>query len=146
MDHRGMIMAQVGLALEGAASTGRILLVEDDGLVGLDMKTTLEGAGYDVLGPVATLAAALAVITATKLDAALLDVNLSGEKSYALADALTARGIPFIITTGYSIDDLPDRYGQDLVLSKPFSPKDLLRCLREAMVLREDQTARVSSG
>jgi CheY-like chemotaxis protein len=95
--------------------------------------------------PSQTVAAALAVITSTQLDAALLDVNLSGEKSYALADALTARGIPFVITTGYSIDDLPERYGQDLVLSKPFFPKDLLRCLKEAMALRADQAARASS-
>ena len=135
-------MAQSGLALEGAASAGRVLLVEDDGLVGLDMKATLEHAGYEVLGPVATVAGALAVIASTKLDAALLDVNLSGEKSYALVDALAARAVPFVITTGYSIDDLPKKYGQHLVLGKPFSPKDLLRCLKEAMVLEEDQAVR----
>ena len=143
-------MAQMGLAPEGAASTGRVLLVEDDGLVGLDMKMVLEYAGYEVLGPVVTVAAALAVITSTKLDAALLDVNLSGEKSYALADALVARSIPFVITTGYSIDDLPERFGQHLVLSKPFAPKGLLRCLKQAMAADkeqgEDQAERASSG
>jgi CheY-like chemotaxis protein len=118
------------------------LLVEDDGLVGLDMKMMLERAGYEVLGPVATVGAALAVILSTNLDAALLDVNLSGEKSYALADALATRSIPFVITTGYAIEDLPERYGQHLVLTKPFTSRDLLRCLKQVMVLEADQAVR----
>ena len=129
-------MAQGGAALEGASAV-RVLLVEDEALVGLDLKKTLEKAGYETLGPLATVAAALAVISSTKPDAALLDLDLSGEKSYAVADALAASGIPFVITTGYSIADLPKKYGQHLVLSKPFTPRDLLRCLKQAMTLDE---------
>jgi len=125
-------VAEIGGASESVAAGIKVLLVEDNDHVASDMTEMLEQAGYEVLGPAATVAAALAVIASTKPDAALLDLNLGGEMSYTLADALVAGGIPFIITSGF-IDELPEKYRQHIVLPKPFMPKELFRCLKQAV-------------
>ena len=56
----------------------------------------------------------------TGVNAAMLDMNLNGNKSHAVADALAARGVPFIFSTGYSGIDMSDHYGDRPVLKKPF--------------------------
>jgi CheY-like chemotaxis protein len=131
----GLVADHLGTESAGgrAKGSGRILLVEDDREVGRDVQEMFEKAGYEVLGPVTTVATALAIIMSSKLDAALVDLNLSGEKSYAVADALVARSIPFVITSGYLNDDLPEKYRQHPLLSKPFLPRELLRYLKQAI-------------
>jgi CheY-like chemotaxis protein len=88
----------------------RVLLVEDEVLVAWaleDMLTALECA---VVGPVARVNEALALIDAEMVDAAVLDVNLDGQKSYPVADALAARGVPFVFATAYDKGSLQKGY------------------------------------
>ena len=72
---------------------------------------------------------ALALIDAQAFDAAMVDVNLDGRKSYAVADALVARGIPFLFSTGYSGQSLKDGYQDRPILGKPYRNADLVEAL-----------------
>ena len=84
----------------------KILLVEDDFLIGLDYTEQLLKLGCEVLGPVATVAEALEVIRTEALDGAFLDFRLRDEISVAIAEALQKRSCPFCFITGYN--DPPD--------------------------------------
>jgi len=78
----------------------RILLVEDEYILASDLAEFLEQHGADIVGPVGTMTQALAM-TGAALDAAVLDVNLRGERVYPVADALLERGVPIVFATGY---------------------------------------------
>jgi CheY-like chemotaxis protein len=109
----------------------RILIVEDEMLIALMLQGMLEQLGHHVAGRARTVAEALATIErdAQHIDAATLDINLGGEHANAVADALEARGIPFIITTGYEDPKLFGFQGRP-VLKKPFVPGELEQVLQ----------------
>jgi len=89
----------------------RVLLVEDAALIAMQIEAMLEEAGCEVIGPASRVAAALKLVQAEAIDAAVLDVDLDGTPSWDVADALTARSIPFLLATGYSWDEaLPERF------------------------------------
>jgi DNA-binding NtrC family response regulator len=97
-----------------------VLLVEDNVLIGLDLARVLMRARCTVVGPHTNVVDALAEIQRTPIDAAVVDVNLGNDKSFALMDALSAARIPFIIVTGYERESLPERFEGVLVVNKPF--------------------------
>ena len=103
----------------------RILVVEDEMLLMMNIEATLEDLGCRDISSAANVADALALLALQGFDAALLDVNLDGEISYPVADALVARGIPFAFATGY----VEHRERADLrrwpVLRKPYLARDL---------------------
>ena len=88
----------------------RVLVVEDEMIVAWLLQDMLADLGCAVVGPAARVAQALAMIDAEAIDAAVLDVNLNGQKSYPVADALAARGVPFVFSTGYETESLPNGY------------------------------------
>ena len=99
-----------------------ILIVEDEPLIAMMLEDFLEVLGKTMAGTADTIADALALIEAGGVDAAILDVNLrGGEKSWAIADALAARGIPYIFATGGSTDSLTEAYRDRPTLPKPFT-------------------------
>ncbi len=77
----------------------RVLLVEDEGLVALLIEEMLADLGHEVIGPFARLNKAMEAAQREQFDIAILDVNLDGEDTYDMADALAARNIPFIFST-----------------------------------------------
>lgn len=103
----------------------RILIVEDEMVVAMLLEDMLEELGYQIAATAARESEALAAIAAIEIDAAILDVNLNGKRSYAIADALTERGIPLVFATGYGAGSLEHTYRDHLVLSKPFRISDL---------------------
>ena len=111
----------------------RVLLVEDEPLVGMLIEELLLDEGCIVLGPYATLAEALAAAQAEDFDVALLDVNLRGEKIYPVAEIVEARGIPFLLLTGYGPDAIPHDRPNWHACSKPFEVDVLLRLLVERL-------------
>ncbi len=86
--------------------TFRILVVEDEFLIAMELDNTLRNAGYQVLGPVPNVSAALGVLAAERPDAAVLDVNLEGEWVTQVAEVLRAMFVPFILTSAYGAADL----------------------------------------
>jgi CheY-like chemotaxis protein len=110
-------------------SAKRVLVVEDEYLVAMDMSAYLEAAGAQVVGPASNVHAALEVVRRSELDGAILDVNLRGEMAYPVADALAARGIPFVFTTGYDARMVPPRFAGVKRCEKPTTPEAISRAL-----------------
>jgi CheY-like chemotaxis protein len=108
----------------------RVLVIEDDFLIGMDFATSLEALGASVVGPVGNIDDALDLITdATELDGAVLDLNLGGEMSYPVADALVERDIPFVFTTGYDKLNIAPRFSQVVRCEKPVEISKIARAL-----------------
>jgi len=115
----------------------RVLLVEDSGLVAMQIQNLLEEAGCEVVGPASRVGPALRLAMSEVIDAAVLDVDLNGTPSWDVADALTSRGIPFVLATGYSSDNaLPDRFRSVPKLLKPFSTQGFEAALRKLLEAR----------
>lgn len=107
-----------------------VLIVEDEYLIGADLADMIETDGASVLGPAATIQSALALVQATeKIDAAVLDINIRNETVFEVADALVARGVPFLFTSGYDVSVIPERFRQISRHQKPIDYKDLARDL-----------------
>ena len=104
----------------------RLLVVEDEALVALDIVTVLEDAGAEVAGSAGTAKDALAIINNAALDAALLDANLRGDPVDEIAGALAAHNVPFLFVTGYGPESLPKAFGGSAMLSKPFGQEQLI--------------------
>ena len=111
----------------------RVLVVEDEFLVAMDIELMLRELGCEVLGPRADLASALRAAGEETLDVALLDVNLAGEPVTAVAEALAERALPFVFCTGYQAGNLPRRYPAAPTLTKPFQIADLRSALEHAL-------------
>jgi CheY-like chemotaxis protein len=107
----------------------RILVVEDEALVAMLVEDALLDAGATVIGPAATVAEALVLLKAGPPSAAVLDLNLAGEASTPIADALTALGVPFVVATGYGAEGLPEGHAAVPVLAKPYDPDELTAML-----------------
>jgi DNA-binding response OmpR family regulator len=108
----------------------RVLIVEDEFLVGVQLEEDLRSAGYSILGPFSTLEAATRASRRDRFDLALLDINLNGDMVYPLADELSARGVPFIFLSGYAAGDLPERFRHAPQLTKPHDPAILSKEIR----------------
>jgi DNA-binding response OmpR family regulator len=107
----------------------RILVVEDDYLVAMDIVRALERAGAEVVGPAPAVEAALNALEQTVLDGAILDINLGGEMAFPVADALMARGVPFIFATGYDAQVIPLRFMHVKRCEKPMASEQICAAL-----------------
>jgi PAS domain S-box-containing protein len=107
----------------------RILLVEDEPLVGMEIGSDLAAAGCEVVGPAASVKSARQLIGIGHLDAALLDANLAGDPVDEIAAELARRGIPFAFSTGYGRQALPASFRDAAVLTKPYNLDQLLSVL-----------------
>jgi PAS domain S-box-containing protein len=119
-------------------STGRerrILLVEDEELVALELSVELSRLGWAVVGPAGTLAEAQALLT-SDFDAAVLDVNLRGRPIYPLAEALAERQVPFLFCTGYEMVDPEGRFANVPVIRKPVHPAAVSAALSDLLKSR----------
>jgi CheY-like chemotaxis protein len=106
----------------------RILVVEDEPFVALQLQTDLEGEGHEVIGPASNLADGLELASNEGLDAALIDIRLGGDTSATIADQLLARQIPFAFATGYSDSSmLPEHLHTVPRLRKPYARDDVRR-------------------
>ncbi|WP_165690761.1 response regulator [Consotaella salsifontis] len=103
-------------------SERRILIVEDEAMIALDLEMSLEDAGAEVVGPAMDIETALDLATDEddEIDAAILDVDMHGKDAFAVAEALAARGVPFLFHTGHASQaELRRRFGDVPVCIKP---------------------------
>jgi DNA-binding response OmpR family regulator len=108
----------------------RILIVEDAPMLALDLEEFLVDAGFKIAAIAGTFEKALALIESGACDAAILDANLAGVSASPLASALTARGLPFIVLSGYSSEQLQGAFPGALFLQKPCRPAQLIQALK----------------
>jgi PAS domain S-box-containing protein len=119
-----------------AIRAGRVLVVEDETLIAMDLCKALKFRGWEIAGPAPSIAAALRLLSEGPLpDAAVLDVNLNGMPVYPLAERLQALGVPLVFCTGYEQLDESGRYHDCPIIRKPMNHSLLdveLRRLRRA--------------
>lgn len=120
----------------------RVMLVEDEPIVALDLENTLLSAGYFVVGPAATVDSALVLLDKFQPNAVIMDLKLRGEMAGRLADAFAAAGVPFGFITGQGVDVIPPAYRDRPRLAKPYTHEAVLRMVRG---LLEDQAAGVAT-
>lgn len=111
----------------------RVLVVEDEMLVLMMTEDMLADLGCESVVAAATVDQALALIDAQDFDAAVLDRNLNGDVTDTVADALDARGVPFVFSTGYSTQDMSAGEADRPVLKKPFQSRQLAEILRRLL-------------
>jgi CheY-like chemotaxis protein len=109
----------------------RILVVEDEMLVAMNIEDMLLDLGHEMAGLASRLGPALALARESRFDAAMLDVNLAGEPTFPVADLLIERGIPFLFATGYGRQGIEERYRAYPLLQKPFRSAELGKALQE---------------
>jgi two-component sensor histidine kinase/CheY-like chemotaxis protein len=128
------VQAGVADELPEAPMPARVLLVEDNLLIAMDAEDQLRRLGAKDVEIASSVQAALQIIARQPPDVALLDMNLGRENSFPVADALSARGVPFIFATGYGeTGSFPDRFRKAVVVKKPYSQTDIRNALRQRL-------------
>ena len=116
----------------------RILVIEDESLVAMLLETVLEDLGCLPVGPASSVDEGLRLISdEAVLDGALLDVNVAGRQVFPAADALKARGVPFVFSTGYGEGGLPDEWRGHPTIQKPFTEATVRSALMSALGVAE---------
>jgi CheY-like chemotaxis protein len=114
-------------------SDRKVLVVEDEMMIAMLIEDMLEEFGCKLIGPATSVPHALDLIGQERVEIAVLDLNLDGQDTYAIADALQCKNVPFIFATGYGSAGLRKEYGNRPVLQKPFQARDLEIALTEAL-------------
>ena len=109
----------------GQTGQFRILVVEDEVLIAIEIEDTLLDMGCVVVGPAGKLSTALRLAADEMLDGAILDVNINGGTVFPVAEKLLERGIPFVLASGYSNWALPELMRNHPRLNKPYTTADL---------------------
>jgi DNA-binding response OmpR family regulator len=112
----------------------RILIVEDEPMIALSLEDLLVDAGFEIAGVAGRLDRALRLIDSVACDAAIVDTNLGGVSASPVAAALSARGVPFIVLSGYSPEQLPGAFCAATFIRKPCRPAQLIQALNAIML------------
>src|SRR5712672_4676226 len=120
------------MATERPAKAKRILVVEDELMIRMLLEDMLGELGYTVAAEAARIEEALDAAKNADFDIAILDATLNGKPISPVADALVARGMPFVFATGYGEQGLPESYRDRPTLKKPFQMDGLKQMLQIA--------------
>ena len=111
----------------------RILLVEDSPVVAPFTADLVAELGCTVIGPAPNIASARSLIDAERLDAALLDVHIRGERVFPMCELLDRKGVPFALTSGYADWQVPAKWSDRPRLQKPYKIEDVEAVLSEML-------------
>jgi DNA-binding response OmpR family regulator len=114
-------------------------------MIGLDIGEQLAEAGFEVVGPALSVAKALRLVAEPGCDVAVLDINLGSETSGPIARKLRASGTPFVVVTGYSVDNLPPWFHDAIIVTKPYRIADLVCALRKCADVMPSTSGAVGS-
>lgn len=111
----------------------RVLIVEDEAFVVMLIEDMLAELGFEIAGIASRVAAALPLVATLDFDLAILDVNLNGEMSFPVADAIAGKGVPYLFATGYGRPAIAAEHAHRPVIKKPFSIQDLGSAIKAAL-------------
>ena len=106
-------------------SNRKVLVVEDEMMIAMLIEDMLDEFGCKLVGPATSVPRALELIDKEPVEAAILDLNLDGKDTYAIADLLRRKDVPFVFATGYGSAGLREGYADRPVLQKPFQASEL---------------------
>ena len=130
---RSTFLRRAVLVMNKLLSGRHVLVVEDEMLNLMIIEDMLADIVCDSVTAAAQVDQALALIGTRAFDVPLLDMNLNGNKSHNVADALAARDVPFVFSTGYSTLDVRDEYRNRPVLKKPFPYEELVEIFKRLL-------------
>ena len=107
----------------------RVLVLEDEWLIAAQIEAALNAGGYEVIGPVGHIDEALALLNLQAPDAAVLDINVHGERSFRVAERLCEIATPFVFLSGYAENELPEPMAQRPLVRKPLAGQALCRSI-----------------
>lgn len=116
----------------------KVLVVEDEMMIAMLIEDMLEELGCELIGPASKVERALELIASETIEIALLDVNLDGQATDAVAYELQRKGVPFVFATGYGATGVPKQHNDRTVLQKPFQMTDLATALSTAINSQSD--------
>jgi DNA-binding response OmpR family regulator len=112
----------------------RVLIVEDEWMVAKLIESTLADAGMEVIGKPGSVAKALQAIAASSPDIVVLDANLAGTSAEPVARELEARGIPFLVVSGYAKEQKSGLLAQAPFITKPFELDALVAAVQQLAI------------
>ena len=127
--HSAAVIGDENLVQLRTGAMKRVLLAEDEAIIGMMMREFLLDLGLFVVGPCCTSSEALAAAE-SEFDCAILDLNLGGESAYPVASLLARRKIAFAFVTGYGRESVDARFANVPILQKPITRESLENCLR----------------
>jgi two-component sensor histidine kinase/CheY-like chemotaxis protein len=127
------LSAPAAAGVSAAPKAARVLVVEDESLIGMLTMDMVKELGYATLGPLTNIADAAEVIERSQFDIAVIDLNLNGKPAYPLAEALDNKGVPFVFVTGYAPDSIDERFSHVPLIQKPIPREALAKALRQQL-------------
>ena len=122
----------------------RIMVVEDEVLIAMVIEAALEDQGCIVVGPFGRLQEAMFAAQTECFDAAIMDVNLAGERIFPLAEILSDRAVPFLLLSGYGERALPDDRQHWKLQSKPFEMARVIASITEMIKEADARSASIA--
>lgn len=130
MSSRGLSISTNGKAQAPRGLAGRrILIVEDSPVVAPFCAEVLDDLGCSVIGPAPNMAAARKLLDEEQIDAAIMDVHIRGERVFPLCDLVAAKGIPFVLSSGYADWAMPEKWEDRPRLPKPYTIDEVEQAL-----------------
>ncbi|MBR9807772.1 MAG: PAS domain S-box protein [Alphaproteobacteria bacterium] len=124
---------------QNAKQIQRILVVEDEAIIAIDVAAALEDSGYEVIGPVGSVYEALQLLDKVQCHGAVVDVDLAGETADPVAERLMKAGIPFVTVSGSSRDTAGKAYENSPFLTKPILTQRLIGHMTNLLTERAGQ-------
>ena len=127
-------MPNRGKKQEDGVEQPKVLIAEDELIVGQDLCDTMEEAGFTAQGPHENVSSGMLAVQADKPDLAILDINLEDGQAFGLAETLLAEDVPVIFHSGHvSPDDVRARFPDTPALSKPCPPAEMISACQQAL-------------
>ncbi len=126
----------------GKLTGARIVVVEDESLVSMLLEDMLDDLGCTVVAAASELGEATAKLSSATYDAVILDVNLNGTRTFGIAEMLARSGTPFVFSTGYGADGIPEHLRTVPIMGKPFSRREVERALAAALDATDASSSR----
>lgn len=111
----------------------RVLIVEDEYIIGSDLRRIVERAGAKAYGPLDDAVAARQLIERYQIDLALLDFRLHHADSVEVARALATHGVPYVVVTGFARHALPEEMQRAPYVQKPVRANLLIELMTGAL-------------
>ena len=119
----------------------KVVVVEDEALIRMDVVSTLEEAGFDILGQGADGEEAISLATELTPDLVVMDIKMPKLDGISAAEKIAELKIPVVLLTAFSQTDLVSRAaeaGAMAYVTKPFKPADLLPAIQIALARHEE--------
>ena len=111
----------------------KVLILEDEPIIGFALEDMLLDLGCSAVAVASRLDQAREFIEAGEVDAAILDVNIHGQRSYSIADLLAERRLPYIFASGYGDNEHPRSHRYVPTVTKPYSSHDIEAALQSVL-------------